>query len=903
MAKLLNLLPWRRRRLERELDRELRYHMERRIDDLRRSGATVADARRQAALEFGGLAQVREDVRETWAWRWLDTVGRDVRYAFRTLLRNPGFAVTALLSLAVGTGVNAAIFSIVDQVALQPLPVHDPDRLVQLAWRGDSLATHWGAGYLLSYPLCRDLQEQRELFDGIFCRHATTANFAPGEQRESVRAEIVSGSYFSVLRVRPALGRLIDTSDDLQPGAHPVMVLSYQYWTNRLGGTPDVIGRKFLVNNYPMTVIGIAPAAFPGVDPHARPMVWIPAAMAEQAANIDAYWDRLLDRRAAWLNVLGRLKPGVTPEQVKAGLGAWFTSMLEADTRREGFPRVTAEQRRSFLASTLDVFPAPRGLSNLRRALERPLWVLTGGTLFLLLLASLNVAGLLLARGAARTRELTTRMAIGATRGRITSQVLVESLLLTLGGGALGLAAAPAVSRALLAYFSMDGDVSVHIDARVFAFAFLTSAVTAALCAIAPALQAGRIPLIASLKERSTLANGGVRLRKALVIGQLAFTLVLLIGAGLFVQTLAHLYDEVAFPSSRTLMLSVNPPASGYSPSDAEQAMREVLRRLREAPTIERVAIANTRILSGGGASTNLTIQSVNRIVTDRAVTRMRVGPGFFATLGTQVVAGRDFDERDVRPPGAAPTAYRSAIVNESFARRYFKDRSPVGYRLGLGSRPDAVTNIEIIGVVRDINFRNLRDGETEKVYFHFWDRDSGDGTFYLKLRGSGDSAFAPIRAAVAQVDPALPVVLTMLDEQIEQSLRNERMLASLSTGFALMALLLSAVGLYGVMSFVVTQRTQEIGVRLALGATRPAVVWLVIRDALIMVGTGTAIALPSAWALRRLVEAELFGVRPFDVPTVALAMAVLATVALGGAMLPAWRAASLSPTDALRLE
>jgi len=359
----------------------------------------------------------------------------------------------------------------------------------------------------------------------------------------------------------------------------------------------------------------------------------------------------------------------------------------------------------------------------------------------------------------------------------------------------------------------------------------------------------------------------------------------------------------VAFPSSRTLMLSVNPPASGYSPSDAEKAMRDVLRRLQEVPVVERVAIANSRILDGGAASTTLTIQSVNRMVTDGAVTRMRVGSGFFATLGTRVIDGRDFDESDVRPRGAAPTAYRSVIVNESFARRYFQDRSPVGHRLGLGNRPDAVTDIEIIGVARDINYRNLRDGETEKVYFHFWDRDSGKGTFYLKLRSSGDSAFAAIRAAVAQVDPALPVVLTMLDEQIEQSLRNERMLASLSTGFALMALLLSAVGLYGVMSFVVTQRTQEIGVRLALGATRPAVVWLVIRDALIIVGAGAAIALPSAWALQRLVEAELFGVRPFDVPTVALAMAVLTIVALGGAMLPAWHAASLSPTDALRLE
>jgi predicted permease len=904
MAKLLNLLPWRRRHLERELERELHYHIERRIDDVRRSGATDADARRQVTLEFGGLAQVREDVRDTWVWRWLDNVDRDIRYACRMLRRSPAFAITALLSLALGTGVNAAIFSLIDQVLLRPLPVNDADRLVHLIWRGTPLTTGWGYGYLMSYPLCRELQEQRELFDGVFCRHSTTVNISTGQQREPVRAEIVSGTYFPVLGVRPALGRLLDVSDDLQPGAHPVVVLSHHYWMNRLGGSREVVGSKVLVNNYPMTVVGVAPAGFPGVDPLAPPTLWVPAAMTEQAANIDAYWDRLLDRRAAWLNVLGRLKPGLSSEQAKARLQPWFSSMLEADARGEGFPRVTAEQRRSFLASTIDIVPAPRGLSGRRGALERPVWVLTGGTLLLLLLATLNVAGLLLARGAARSRELTTRMAVGATRARITGQVLVESLLVTLGGGALGLAIAPAVARVLLAYLSNDSEVSIHIDARVFAFAFITSVATGALCAIAPALQTGRIPLITSLKERSTLPSGaGLRLRKALMIGQLAFTLILLVGAGLFVQTLSHLYDEAAFPTSRLLMLSVSPPTSGYSPADAERAMRELFQRLKEVPDIERVAAANTRILGGGAASTTLTIQSVDRIVTDRAVFRMRVGPGFFATLGTQVVAGRDFGEADVRPPGAAPTAYRTAIVNESFARRYFKDRSPVGYRIGLGNRPDTVANIDIIGVVRDIGFRNLRDTETEKVYFHFWDRDSGDGTFYLRLRGSGDAAFATIRAAVAQVDPALPVSLLTLDEQIERSLQTERMLAALSTGFAVMALLLSAIGLYGVMSFVVTQRRQEIGVRLALGATRSGALWLVIREALIMIGASTAIALPTALALRRLVEAELFGVRAFDGLTMALAMAVLAIVALGGVMLPAWRAASLNPTDALRLE
>src|SRR4030095_14926627 len=385
------------------------------------------------------------------------------------------------------------------------------------------------------------------------------------------------------------------------------------------------------------------------------------------------------------------------------------------------------------------------------------------------------------------------------------------------------------------------------------------------------------------------------------MIGQLAFTLILLVGAGLFVQTLAHLYDAAAFPSSRLLMLSVNPPTSGYSPSDAEHVMREVYRRLQEAPDIERVAAANTRILGGGAASTTLTIQSDRRFVTDGAVARMRVGPGFFATLGTPVIAGREFDEADVRPAGVAPTAYRTAIINESFARRYFKDRMPVGHRLGLGNRPDAVTNIEIIGVVKDIGFRDLRDTERDKVYFHFWDRDSDGGTFYVKVRGGGDSAFAAIRAAVAQVAPALPVTLTSLEDQIERSLRNERMLAALSSGFAVMALLLSAIGLYGVMSFVVTRRTQEIGVRLALGATRPAAVWLVIRDALFMIAAGTAIGLPSAWALRRVIEGQLFGVHSFDAPTVTVAGCLLALVAVGAAMLPAWRGATVSPTEAVR--
>jgi putative ABC transport system permease protein len=837
-----------------------------------------------------------------WMSRWLDDFSRDVRYAGRTLLRSPVFTATAMLSLALGIGANAATFSLVDQVLLRALPVKEPNRLVQLDWRGNSLSSAWGIGNLMSYPLCRDLDEQRQFFDGAFCRHPTDVNFSTGRQHDPVRAEIVSGSYFSLLGVRPALGRLIDRSDDLQPGAHPVVVLSYDYWQHMLGGANDLVGRKVLVNNHPMTVIGVAPASFRGVDPLAVPTLWIPAMMKRQATP---EWDRLLDRRAAWMHVFARLKADTTVEQAKVGLQPWFKSMLDDDTRHEGFPSVTAEQRQSFLASTIDVVPAARGLSYLRGPLQRPLWVLFGGTFLLLLLASLNVASLLLARGAARGRELTTRMALGASRGRITSQLLVESMLVTVAGGWLGLLAAPAVSRVLLSFLSQDVDLSSRIDHRVLLFAFLVSVVIGGFCGLAPALQAGRSSLLTWIKTQSSVGTGGaVRLRKTIVVAQMAFTLVLLIGAGLFVQTLARLYAKDRGFASSLIMFRVEPDAIGYSPTDAPKFMRDLLRKLQDVPGVERAAVANSQMLTGGSARRTLTIQSDGRIVTQSPVPIMRVGPGFFSTLGTPLIAGRDFTEDDTRDVEKA--GYRSIIVNESFARRYFGNRSPIGQRVGVGNQPDTKTTIEIVGMIKDFSFRYLRDDEEpEHVFFPFAQTGplAGNGAFYVRVRGEPASAFGSIRAAVGDVDARLPLVLTTLEDQIDRSLRFERMLATLSSGFGTIALLLSVVGLYGLMSFVVTRRTQEIGLRLALGATRSAALWLIIRDALIMIGAGIAIALPCAWALRRLVESQLYGVRAFDGPTIAIACCLLALVALVAAMLPAWRAASISPSEALRLE
>jgi predicted permease len=901
LRQLLNLLPWRRRRLERDLDRELRYHLDRRVDDLRRAGVSEADARRWAAHELGGIDRVQEEVRETWSWRGPDRLMRDVRYASRALARRPGFTATAVLSLALGIGANAAIFSLVDQLLLRPLPVPEAERLVHFGWRGSALANSWGGGNLLSYPLCRDLDEQRQLFDGAFCRYPTTVALSAGQRHDPEPAEVVSGSYFPVLGVRPALGRFIDRSDDVQPGTHPVVVLSHAYWKNELGGAPDVVGRTVRVNNHPMTVIGVAPASFRGVDPGEGPALWIPAAMKRQATP---EWDALLDRRAVWMHVFARLKPGVSVERAKAGLRPWFRATLDAETRLADFPTVSAEHRRAFLASTLDVLPAPRGVSSLRGTLERPLWVLLAGTSLLLALACLNVAGLLLARGAARGRELATRMALGASRGRITGQVLAESAIITLGGVLLGLVTAPAVARALVSFLSPEADLGFRVDRRVFLFAVLVAAVTAGLCALAPVVQTGRLSLIASLRERSRVA-GGVRLRKALVVGQLAFTLVLLVGAGLFARTLARLHENVGFSSDRLVMFGVTPPAVGYSDPDARRLMRDLSRKLQEVPGVEAVAAANTSLLAGGSFSRTLTIPVDGRaVVTDRPVYGLRVTPGFFSALGIRLIAGRDFDERDTRDARSGTPGFRAAIVNRSFARRYFGDRPPLGRRVGIGNQPDTPATIEIVGVIEDFSYRSLRLKESEHVFFPFWDRQAEDGVFYLRVRGTPEAAFASIRAAVGELAPTLPVpALRTFDDQIDRSLATERMLATLSSGFGVVALLLSVVGLYGVLSFVVTHRTREIGVRRALGATRAGAVWLVVRDTLVMIGAGAAIAFPCLWALGRLVEAHLFGVRAFDGPTVAVASGLLALVALGAAMLPGWRAAAVNPTEALRFE
>src|SRR5438034_7990140 len=406
----------RRKKLESDLDRELHYHLDRRIIDLERSGLPTEEARRQALLELGGIAQIQEEVRDIWLTRWLRDFVHDLRFSARSILRSPSFMATAVLSRALGIGATTALYSLIDQIVLRALPVDHPERLVLFDWNGEQLAETFGSNHLMSYPICRDLQQQKQFFDGVFCRAATTLNLSTGGEPRLTAAELVSGTYFSVLGVSSALGRLLTIDDDQAAGSSPVVVLSYDFWKNQFGSAQDIVGRKVLVNQHPMTVVGVSAPTFHGIDVGEVPSLWIPAVMSAKAIP---GFNGMLDRRTRWMQILGRLRQDVSLTEAQAGLQPWFKAMLDEDTRRADFPKVSGEWRQRFLASTLALIPAPQGHSVLRSNLARPLWVLFVATAVLLALACLNVAGLFLARGSARHREISTRLALGASRGRI----------------------------------------------------------------------------------------------------------------------------------------------------------------------------------------------------------------------------------------------------------------------------------------------------------------------------------------------------------------------------------------------------------------------------------------------------------------------------------------------------
>jgi predicted permease len=810
-----------------------------------------------------------------------------------------------VLSLALGIGATAAIYSLVDQILLHALPVRQADRLVLIDWKGDQVANNgFGSYNLMSYPLCRELQKQDRLFEGVLCRAATAVNLSTGTEHRPAPIEIVSGSYFTVLGVGPAMGRVLTEADDGAPNANPVAVLSYDFWQTHLAGAADIIGRNVYINRNPFTVVGVASRGFRGVDVGEVPVLWVPASMSAQA--IPGFNDLLGLTR--WMQILARLAPGVSAIQAQAGIQPRFKAMLQENMRRADFPNITEQRRKRYLSSYLEVSPSPRGHSKLHRFLSQPLWVLLAATAVLLGLACLNVAGLFLARGSAREREIRTRLAIGASRGRIGRQLLADSFLLALTGGLLGVALAPLAMRALIAFLPNDiaaNAVTATVDARLLLVALGLSLTAGVLSGLAPALQAGRGSLAASLRGSST-SFGGVRLRKTIVTLQIAFTLVLVVGAALFVRTLTELMAKgPGFSTSGLISFGIDPVRHGYSPAETGALIRRIYQEIEALQSTQDIAISRLQLLTGGSWNNPMTIQTDRRSITDREVHLNSVTPGFFATLGARIVAGRDFDVRDTVPVGKGGA--RVAIVNEAFAKRYLDGRNPVGARICIGSGPDAKPDIEITGVMANISYRGVRE-EWEQVYFPMVTRAKDSfyegGNFYVRVQGSPAAASQAIRTILRKADPALPLsYFRTVDDQVRRSLNTERMLATISSSFGILALVLSLVGLYGVMSFVVTRRTREIGIRLALGCTRLATVWLVLRDALAMVGVGIAIALPCVWILGRLIQSQLYDVTPTDPATIAAAALILCASALAAAFVPARRASAVNPTDALRSE
>jgi predicted permease len=854
--------------------------------------------------------RARRDARSTMRFSgFWQSILSDIRYAGRTLRQSPAFVAVAVLSIAMGVGANTAIFTLVDQVLLRQLPVARPHELVLVTVRGTQYGSGWGDGNELSYPMYEDLRGHNEAFSGMFCRFGIALSLSADDRTERVASELVSGTYFPTLGVTAVRGRLIEPDDDTAANPQPVVVLSHAYWTSRFAADPAVVGRTLLVNNNRLTVVGVAQPAFHGTNLGNATQVFVPIRLAPPVIG-GPLTTALEDRRMRWLNVFGRLRPGLTPTQAQASLQPFYSSRLAYEEREPAFARASAAVRSKFLQGTLAVRPAGEGKSDLRRQLATPLWALMGIVGMVLLIACANVANLLLARATTRRREVAIRLAIGASRRRIVQQLLIESVLLALIGGAAGLAFAGWGSRLLLGFFvSADRilTVSTSPDGRVLVFTLAVSAVTGVLFGLAPAWQSAAPAISPALQSEAPSVGGGrSRLRRVLVVSQVALSLVLLIGAGLFIRTLHNLVTtDAGFDTAHILSFTVDPGENGYDALRAKQFLKRMVERLQTSPGVIAAGVATHGLLDGGSWNTAMTIEGRPDSGQRRLTLNNMITPGYFNAMSMRLVSGRAFDDRDERLTTAprGNNAFRVAIANEAFVKQYLEGESAIGRHVGFGNDPGTPTPIEIVGVVSDAKYTSVRDEIRPQLFFPLLEwADPRNFVVFLRANAEPAAMVPTARAVIHDLDPMLPLHdVHTLEQKLHQSLANERLLASLSAIFGLLATLLAMVGLYGVVAYMVTRRTREIGIRIAIGALARDVAWLILRDVVWIVGAGIALALPLAWASTRLVQGQLYGVTPIDPTAITAAVCVLLIVATIAGLIPARRAARMNPTAALR--
>ena len=823
----------------------------------------------------------------------------DFRYALRTLLKAPAFTIVVVLTLALGIGANTAIFSLTDQVLLRMLPVKSPEQLVVLDGPGAFRGRTFNNG-TLSYPMYRDLRDQNTVFDGVIARFPAPLTLLTGGQSERVNGELVTGNFFDVLGVRAQIGRTFTPDDDRTPGGHPVAVLSHHYWMRRFAGDPGVLNRNISLNGLPMTIVGVTPPGFFGIVVGENPDVMVPVTMK---AQMTPTWDDLQSRTSRWLTIMARLKPGISAAQAETAMNVVYRQINEEELKQ--LTNVSQLFHDRFLSKHLFLRPGMRGRSDLRQQFTTPILVLMGMVGLVLLIACANVANLLLARGAARQKEVAIRLALGATRGAIVRQRLVESVVLSGAGALLGLAIAWWTGTLLLTMLPDDGSVqtlSAVPDARVITFAIAAALVTAILFGLAPALSSTRPPLTSTLKDEAGGVVGGTghaRFRKGLVVAQVGLSVLLLAGAGLFARSLYNLKTlNPGFQTDQLLGFSIAPSLNGYSRERSIQLFQQLQEELARIPDVRAATASVIPLLTNSDWSSTIKVEGYQpKEGEDMNPLVNAVGPGFFDTLSQPLLAGRDFNARDV---SGAP---RVAIINETLAAYYFGKANPIGRHIGWGR--DKTPDIEIVGVARNAKMSSLRQEPRRVVYTPYMQEpEIGQMTFYVRARGAASSVGTSARQAAVRVDPNMPVFdMKAMATVVDESLFLERMVAALSVAFGGLATLLAAIGLYGVMSYTVARRTREIGIRMALGAEHSSVMWLVLREVALMVGIGVGVGLPLAIALSRVVQSQLFDLSAHDPIALAASAGLLAFVALAAGYLPARRATRVDPMLALRYE
>jgi len=902
-----------RRRIYGDLSAEIEEHLAEKVDELVAGGMSREEATFAARREFGNVLQIEERSREIWQWPALENFFMDVRYGLRQLRKNPGFTAVAVLTLALGIGANTAIFSLIDSVMLRPLPVPSPQRLVVFTWE----ARHWPktdssygwsgcpseasdpkrpfyTGCSFSYPMFEQMQAEKKIFANVFA-------FVPAPQigvsvdgnASFAGGEFVSGDFFPVLGIRAALGRMLRVSDEAAT-AFPAVVLSYSYWKRQFGGAPSAIGKSMVVNGIPSTIVGVAPPSFFGLDPGIVQDLWLPLSTQNPVFR---NWPKTTDAAAWWLLVGARLQPRVTIAQAEAASEVIFIRGVASG----GSPMLKRED-----APRVELVSLAHGLVTLRNHFGDALFLLMAAVGLVLLIACANVASLTLARTAAREKELAVRFALGAERWRIIRQLVTENLIMVVTAGLLGMVFAYLGASSLAAFLSSNSDsaleTNVHPDLRILGFTLAIATLTGILSGLAPALRSTRIRVAPALKESAASLPGASLMGRRfgvgnmLVVAQVALSILVLVGASLLARTLINLSIlNIGFDAHNIVLFGVAPELSGYKGERLASLFPELQQCLSAIPGVASVAYSTFPLLSDAYMARD--IYFANEPDQSLQVDFLNVGPNFFETMRIPLLAGRSYNSHDFADSSVKKT--KVVIVNQSFAHRFFGKQNPIGQLINLdkGKPP----GVEIIGVVGDTKYNRLREGIEPTLYLPM---QPGGGFFEVRTALDPKALLPSIRAAVRSVDSNLPIFQLMTQtEQIDRGIFQERLVAWLSGAFALLALVLACIGLYGLLAHEVARRTHEVGIRMALGASPGEVLRLVLGRGIRLVALGMAIGIGAALGLARYLQTLLYGVRPIDPLAYATVTILLLIVTFGACYVPARRATKVDPMVALRYE